>query len=217
MKLLSSGSHNIAWFKLAEFVTRGEKERALQVYKLLMHSVDDKAFALQLEAEILLAFDDQAAIYRYDQAADMYKKQKNYKKAIAVYERIAIYQENLHVLQALIDAYADAHDYSGLINSFVRFAHCAVQTDNIMILLNKLYVYAAMTSLSVQAELYGHTFFALLKHDRSNSSLQHYLQQALELYVQGDKPALLDKFMIKLKVLDEVFYHHAVNFLGLTN
>jgi hypothetical protein len=47
--------------------------------------------------------------------------------------------------------------------------------------------------------------------------LQHYLQQALELYVQGDKPALLDKFMIKLKVLDEDFYHHAVNFLGLTN
>lgn len=206
MKLLSSGSHNIAWFKLAEFVCRGEKERALSVYKLLMHSVADRAFAHQLEGDILLAFDDAGAIDRYHQAAEIYKKQKDYQKAIAVYEHIASCKKNLNNLQALIDTYEYVNDYTGMIHSFARFANLAVATKNIGLLINQLHVYAAKTNISVQAELYGYTCFALLTHDPSNFSIKMYVQQAVELYITVDNPHALDKFMAKLKVLNEVFY-----------
>ncbi len=89
MKLLSSGPHNVAWFKLAEFIVRKEKERALSVFKLLVHSITDQAFTNQLEGDILLAFDDAGALDRYHTAAHLYKQDHNYQKAIAVYEHVA--------------------------------------------------------------------------------------------------------------------------------
>ena len=47
---VAPGVYSVAWFKLAEFVTRKEKERAFGVYRLLSHSIADRAFAAQLEA-----------------------------------------------------------------------------------------------------------------------------------------------------------------------
>lgn len=213
MKLLSSGSHNIAWFKLAEYVTRGEKERALSVYKLLMHSVADQAFAHQLEGDILLAFDDAAAIERYHHAAHLYKKQKSYQKAIAVYEHIASTKQDLDNLQALIDVYEHLQDFANMINSFARFAHVCVQTGNVALLMNRLHAYAAASSIDVQAELYAYSCFALIAHDRSNFSIKIYLEQTIELYLRVENAHSLDKFMAKLKVLDEQLYKIAQDFL----
>jgi tetratricopeptide (TPR) repeat protein len=213
MKLLSSGSHNIAWFKLAEFVSRGEKERALSVYKLLMHSIADQAFAHQLEGDILLAFDDKTAVHRYHHAANIYKQQKSYQKAIAVYEHVASSQQDIDNLQALIDVYEHIQDYGGMIHSFARFANLAVQTKNIGLLINRLHSYAATSSIFIQAELYGCTCFALIEYDRSNFSIKAYLQQTIELYVKVDNLHAFDKFMVKLKVLDEHFYSIAQEFL----
>jgi hypothetical protein len=71
---VASESYTIAWFKIADFVARGEKERALTVYRLLMYSVAEPALSYQLEGDILLAFDDDAAIDRYHVAANLYKK-----------------------------------------------------------------------------------------------------------------------------------------------
>jgi tetratricopeptide (TPR) repeat protein len=213
MKMLSSGSHNIAWFKLAEFVSRGEKERALSVYKLLMHSVADQAFAHQLEGDILLAFDDASAVDRYHRAADVYKKQKDYQKAIAVYEHVASCKNDLKNLQALLEIYDYLQDDRGLVNSFARFANLAVATKNIGLLINQLHAYAAKTTISVQAELYAYTCLALLAHDPLNFSIKTYLQQTIELYCAVDNPHALDKFMAKLKVLHESFYEFSQEIL----
>ena len=58
MKQVALGKTSLAWFKLAEFVTRGEKERALSIFRLLAHSIRHDALVVQLEGDILLAFDD---------------------------------------------------------------------------------------------------------------------------------------------------------------
>src|SRR3989339_211617 len=179
MKLLSSGSHNIAWFKLAEFVSRGEKERALSVYKLLMHSIADQAFAYQLEGDILLAFDDITAIDRYNSAANLYRKDGDYQKAIAVYEHVCLFQQDLKILEALLDVYDILGDQKGIINSFARFAVLAVQQKNFGLLINRLHVYLMSRDIILQAELYGYTFFALLFHDVQNPQIKIYLFQAL--------------------------------------
>jgi len=118
VKLLSSGSYSIAWFKLADIVSRGEKERALSVYKLLMHSIQDEAFAYQLEGDILLSFDDDTALDRYHAAANIYKKNGNHQKAIAIYEHAILFKSDITILQALLDLYL-AHENYNLLTKFM--------------------------------------------------------------------------------------------------
>ena len=213
MKLLSSGSHNIAWFKLADFVARGEKERALSVFKLLDHSIADKAFALQLEGDILLAFHDDAALDRYHCAANVYKKHGDYQKAIAVYEHVALFKNDLKILEALLDVYDLLQNKIGIINSFARFSILAVQMKNFGLLINRLHVYLMTRDTVLKAELYGYTFFALLFHDVHNPQIEMYLFQALDLYVKSEDPHALTRFMAKLKVADDAFYQQAENLL----
>lgn len=88
MKEIPSDKYSVAWFKLAEFVGRGEKERALGLYRLLVHSFDDRAFAFQLEGDLLLSFNDAEAQQRYMQAARLYQEDGDMLKAAAVYEHL---------------------------------------------------------------------------------------------------------------------------------
>lgn len=206
MKLLSSGSYNVAWFKLAEIVARGEKERALSVYKLLMHSVTDQAFAYQLQGDILLAFDDNTALDSYHQAANVYKRNGKYQKAIAVYEHVALFKNDVKILEALLDVYDLLQDQNGIINSFARFAILAVQSKHFGLLMNRLHVYAMSKNNILKAELYGYTFLALLFHDPKHSQIEMYLFQALDLYAKIDDSYLLTRFIAKLRVSDDYFY-----------
>ncbi|HZW61113.1 MAG TPA: hypothetical protein VFF04_02720, partial [Candidatus Babeliales bacterium] len=83
--------YNVAWFKLAECVSRGEKERALGVYRLLAHSLHDSAFARQLQGDILLAFNDvTGAIEHYKTAARVYQLEERFLEAAAVYEHLLV-------------------------------------------------------------------------------------------------------------------------------
>lgn len=213
MKLLSSGPYNIAWFKLADIVSRGEKERALAVYKLLMHSIPDKAFAFQLEGDILLSFDDDVALDRYHSAANIYKKNGDVQKAIAVYEHVLLFKKDLKTLEALLDLYDVLQDQDGIINVFSRCAQLAVQLKNFGFLINRLHFYLMTGNEVLKAELYGYTFFALLLHDTQNPQIDIYLSQAVDLYAKSQDPCLLTRFMAKLKALDDVFYEKAENFL----
>jgi len=93
MKQVPSGKYTIAWFKLAECVSRGEKERALGVYRLLSHSLDDSALVCQLEGDIFLSFNDnKQAEVNYYQAAQLYKKDNRILEAAAVYEHLLTIQ-----------------------------------------------------------------------------------------------------------------------------
>jgi len=89
MKQTQFDKHTIAWFKIAECVSRGEKERALGVYRLLSHSFNYNAVARQLEADIYLSFEEyDAAIALYRIAMEMYQKSERYLEAVAVCEHL---------------------------------------------------------------------------------------------------------------------------------
>jgi len=107
MKQVPSDKYTIAWFKLAECVSRGEKERALGVYRLLSHSLDDPALARQLEGDIFLSFNDkQEAVTNYYQAAQLYKKDNRLLEAAAVYEHLLTIQpEDKKYRTVIIDLY----------------------------------------------------------------------------------------------------------------
>lgn len=89
MKQMQPTKNSIAWFKIAECVSRGEKERALGVYRLLSHSFNDDAVARQLEGDIHLAFNEyDAATTLYRQAMDLYQKSNRIFEAAAVCEHL---------------------------------------------------------------------------------------------------------------------------------
>lgn len=213
MKLLSSDSYNIAWFKLADFVARGEKERALSVYKLLMHSVADAALSYQLEGDILLAFNDDVALEKYHLAANMYKKNGKFQKAIAVYEHVTLFKEDVTILEALLDTYDLLKQQNGIIDAYARFAAVAARHGNIGLLINKLHAFLIHNNQVLMAELYACTVITLLLHNAQNSHITIYLQQALEGYVLHDKVHCMNKFLEKLKATDKVYHQKAIDYL----
>jgi len=88
VKQMSDEKYSIAWFRLAECVSRGQKERALGVYRLLSHSIDDPALAIQLKADLLWTFNDPQAVELYVEAAQAYQKAERLQQAAAVYEHV---------------------------------------------------------------------------------------------------------------------------------
>jgi len=93
MKQVPTDKYTIAWFKLAECVSRGEKERALGIYRLLSHSLDDRALVCQLEGDIFLSFNDrEKAVTNYYRAALLYKKDNRLLESAAVYEHLLTIQ-----------------------------------------------------------------------------------------------------------------------------
>lgn len=112
MKQPFAGTSNVAWFKLAEFVSRGEKERTLSMYRLLAHSFDDPALIKQLEGDLLLTFKDEAGYNAYEEAARLYLANNRTLPAIALYEYLVIavptaelYKERLLELYRVIEDY----------------------------------------------------------------------------------------------------------------
>lgn len=92
---LPSEKFNIAWFKLAEFVGRKDKERAFTLFRLLVHALPDAAFVAQLEGDLLLAFKDERAAELYKRAALMYEEAGRVSDATAVYERMQYLRPDL--------------------------------------------------------------------------------------------------------------------------
>lgn len=107
MRYLPSDKYNVAWFKLAECVARGERERALGVYRLLAHSFDDPAFASQLEGDILVAFSDGVgAVEKYKESVELYKSSGRMLEAAAVGEHILVLvSEKQESIELLIELY----------------------------------------------------------------------------------------------------------------
>lgn len=77
MKQAMPDKSSVAWFKLAEFVSRGEKERALSIYRLLSYSISNPALVAQLEGDILYAFHDERALESYRRAIDIYSSENS--------------------------------------------------------------------------------------------------------------------------------------------
>lgn len=106
MEQSNAEMYTVAWFKIAECVSRGEKERALGVYRLLAHSLNDSALATQLEGDILLFFNTSDALEKYQNAAQCYTQTGRLFKAACVYEHmLTLSPGNDHYRDSLIHLY----------------------------------------------------------------------------------------------------------------
>ena len=92
---IPQNNSSIAWFKIANLIERREREKALSVYKLMAHSLQDRAYALQLEGDILCYFEDfPEACVKYLQSAFLYRNAKRWLDAVSLYEQVALIDSN---------------------------------------------------------------------------------------------------------------------------
>lgn len=127
---------SLAWFKLAEVVARGEKERALNMYRLLSHSIANTALRFQLEGDLLLIFHDENAFQCYQKAAQLYKNNNELSQAAMLYDLLSFHAPSIYqyrrellsahvqlgndekvktVLAKLIESYCIAYEYDDAI------------------------------------------------------------------------------------------------------
>ncbi len=219
MRTFASESYTIAWFKIADFVARGEKERALHVYRLLMHSVEEPALSYQLEGDILLAFDDDAALDRYHVAANLYKKAGKWQQAISVYEHAGLFKEDEKILEALFDMYLSVKNRIGILGSFSRLSKICLQQNKKEFLILLLHRSSVLIDDATQALLHARFVRSLLLYDDTAIEISMHIQHALDLFLNvlhTDKhhEKDLQKFLSDLKSLHDYEYEQAKKYIS---
>lgn len=127
MVQLLSRKSTVAWFKLAEFVERKEKERALAIYRLLVHSLNDPAYSAQLEGDLLAAFHDERATESYRRAALVYEKTDRFFSAALAHEQIAL----MSCCEQSSESWKRAYELYQLIGNTTRALHCIDALANV--------------------------------------------------------------------------------------
>ncbi|MGE0206506.1 MAG: hypothetical protein AB7R69_01525 [Candidatus Babeliales bacterium] len=214
MRQLPSDKYNVAWFKLAEFVSRGEKERALGLYRLLMHSFDDQALALQLEGDILLSFSDVAATERYEKAAFLYAQQGRFVEAMTILEHIIFLKPDaLIALKKLLDLLDVQKDYIRVVELLERIAIIFCKQQMLQGVEEWLEFYQPFLKVHDKAELYKKIVVELCKHSSYGFEIRKlWLKKALD-YSLESADAGIQKFLETLCVLDEDLYLFACDYI----
>lgn len=219
MKHVLSEKSSLAWFKLAEFVTRGEKERALSIYRLLAHSIKSPALAAQLEGDLLQAFEDDRALEAYRRAALLYLRENDPVQAVLLYEQLSgLAPHSDDILQILLEWYQRFDDQQRcvdvarrLILLFVEQGKCTEAHDIIVqvilneeskLRLNEQFVVALLTSQTGKKEdrlIRAHTALVL--------------DYFLSTHQKGRSQEQLGRFLATLAGLDETVYRYACDYV----
>jgi tetratricopeptide (TPR) repeat protein len=212
MKHVPQDKYNVAWFTLAECVARGERVRALGVYRLLSHSINNAAFARQLEGDILLAFQDKnAALSKYREAADLYQKEGKSSEAVAIYEHMRDIDSNKFAyLNKIVELYTALRVESKVICNlkllFEEYVHRHEFADaqKVLTLLDEL--------LQPEYTAYQHQqiSFALIQDpDHDRAQLREHIKAAIAGFIQSDDTRALQKFLSALEMVNKEYAQEA--------
>jgi hypothetical protein len=204
----SSDQYTVAWFTLAECVSRGERERAFGVYRLLSHSLDDKAVAMQLKGDLCYAFRmPTQAIESYQTAVRLYKQSGRLLEAASVCEHIrTIDPYFIQNLSELLDLYC-------LLQLDIRLQELA-STIAITLVQQELYdalwslvpIIEKLHSFGAQGNCFTTIMYALYNHKNSVIQSHFFAQHATKAYLRHADNALLQQFVAKVKALDDTLY-----------
>lgn len=217
MRYLPSDKYNVAWFKLAECVSRGEKERALGVYRLLSHSFDDLAFASQLEGDILFSFEDRSgAIAKYDQAIALYKKSNRLLEAAAVCEHvITMAPVTAEYIRIVVDIYKKLRLTDRVVTYLQMLFALTLGHDDVTsarLLLEELDHYAdAHTTVGERQEL----IFACLRDSSCDiEPLRVHIEHVLDGLLMLNDQVALQQFLTHVEAAHQGASDHAHAYLA---
>lgn len=209
MKSVFTEKKNVAWFTLAECVSRGERERAFGVYRLLSHSLDDRALAAQLEADLLCAFNmPEEALESYEKAMRMYKQEGKLLEAAAVCEHMRfIKPDDMRYIEQALVLYSSAQSIERasemlieyVTNACARGMHEAVGA--IADAIQNIHGYAQ------QGFCYEQVVSVLSRMANVPVAVRIlYAHKAAHAYVQHGSQEALKKFLAQLQVSDHAAY-----------
>ena len=211
MKHVDSDTYSIAWFKLADCIARGEKERALGVFRLLSHSFDDSALAAQLYGDILRSFKDPAAREKYEQAAQLYRERKRWIEAAAVYEHIiSLEPENYDVRMELIELYQHLHIRSKVMQYVQELMDALLAKNEWQQAIEICGRFDTAGDPTFTATLHERILFHLLtqKNILPETMLSH-AQQAIDAWNMVHNSTAVTNLLSKLKAAHETVAEHA--------
>ncbi len=212
MKHVPQDKYNVAWFTLAEFIARGEKVRALGVYRLLAHSIENTALRHQLEGDILLAFQDKVdAINKYKDAALLYQKHGKFLEAAALYEHLRDLEPNIcdHSI-ALVELYERLGITSKVASNLRHLCTALMQGQDLEQAERMLEQLDTVVTCKQTAHEHEQIAYALIRSDcpDENRVLGH-IRAAISGFLDGDDSRALQKFMSALTALSTDYAAHA--------
>lgn len=216
MKHVPSDKYTIAWFKLAECVARGERERAFGLHRLLAHSFDDPAFAVQLEGDIFLAFDDKEnALKKYKDALQLYTAGGRYIEAAAIGEHILVLSfDKKSILFDLIELYELLGDSKRLIAHLCELYALMLakvnidEADSVLSKLRPLISFEKLRALQEQL-----IFAAAQHYSAPPEHLKRHLKEIID-DLMAQQPNLLPYFLSHLETLNKEFHAAALLYLA---
>ncbi len=216
MKVEIAERQSIAWFKLSEFVARGEKERAMSLLRLLTHSFEDRAYSRKLAAEILASFDDTQAIEEYIQAAHLYRLQGDLIEAVSIYELLTLlepeapeyYEKVIVFFQELGNAEKVLSYQKQLCNLFLSKG----RVDKAITLFESIEL--ALDGIEKLSFLQMIVITALMHKYSQQVVITSYLKRALEGLLRFSQEAELTVFLAKLETLNRIWHKDALAYLS---
>ncbi len=215
MKLCPSDKYSVAWFKLAEIVTRGEKERAMGMFRLLMHSIDNQALAYQLEGDLLLSFEDVQAIDCYNKAADLYIDEKKYIQASSIYEHLlSLDPESVVFTEKLVDIYQKLEQNDKIFFYFRKLISLLTnknKLDDARTAMNQFQHLASPLEKAMVSQLDLLAKIGSSNYD--NKAKTKMLHETIDLFLEVSNSHHLNTFLAQLENSYKEFYTQALKYL----
>ncbi len=215
MKVVKEEKQSLSWFKLAEFVHKKEKERALNLFRLLTHSLQNKAFIKKLEADILLSFDDQQFIHLYVDAAHLYRMQGHIIEAVSIYQHLTIINpESIEYVEQTVALFKELSHEKKVIYYQKKLLLLLLKkeaTEKAIHLFEKLEnMLDAVEKLTFRKKI---VLQAIKNHYPQQHSIEQYLQKTLEGYMRFSSPFELQTFLSSLEALNQTWHKDALAYL----
>ncbi len=210
MKHIAFDKCSVAWFRLAECVSRGEQERAFGVYRLLSHSLDDQALVQQLAGDLHLAFgEDQVALDKFERALNLYRDSGRVQAAVAIYEHMMTIDPAIHVHRAyLANIYEQmSADQKDRTTGHTSFEHALLAGE-----WDQAAQFAAQAGPAA-GSMYEQLVQKQLEKGVSEKDVRESVCHAIDIFVAEGNDTRMQVFLTKLKKVSLAAHKQATEYL----
>lgn len=209
MRHVPTDKHTIAWFKLAECISRGEREKAYGVYRLLAHSLADQAYAHQLEGDLLRCFDDTRAFEKYRIAAQLYYQDQRWLQAAGIAEHLKAFNElTPPIRELMIDVHERLKNTPYVSQLLKELVLCYIEQQQHEKVALRLKHLCTITPHKKGALYAKEIVVAAIEQSAPADQIKSWLSIILE-YLVTDDDSSLDTFMQELSVVSPAYHRIA--------
>lgn len=216
MKQTYNDKYSVAWFNLAQAIARREKERVFGMYRLLSHSLDNTALALQLEGDILRIFDmDDEAEQKYKQSAELYQKQGDILHAGALYYYLFTFAKTSEIyFDRLIILYLSVKKYDACRQLFEKLKTMAHLASGVELMNKTMQRIKEIKDDEEKGELLSFLFYAFAHHAQPiNEQNTSFLIQILDVLTNSSDTTQLQTFLLRLQNDHDTWHAVAIKYL----